>query len=121
MDELHDCPIWWNGKDIIEAAFCEEFMDDHRLKICAVKNVPHTISNIVELLKFYNTGIDLTPQQDRIHLDNGTLYLDGTFTEGKPEIVRSRLPVRYSPNAPQPEHWLRFLHDLLYEDDIPTV
>lgn len=25
MDELLDCPIWWNGKDIVEAAFCEEF------------------------------------------------------------------------------------------------
>ena len=111
MDELRECPIWWNGKDIIEAAFCEEFMDDyqlaydssafftpegrvtdelpmrreiyHRLKICAVKNVPHTISNIVELLKFYNTGIDLTPQQDRIHLVNGTLFLDGTFVPEK--------------------------------------
>ena len=136
MDEQLDCPVWWNGKDIVETAFCEEFMDDHRLtydnsafftsegrmtderplkqeiyhelKVCAVKNVPHTINNIVELLKFYNTGIDLTPQQDRVHLANGTLYLDGTFTEGKPEIVRSRLPIKYNPDAPRPEHWLLF-------------
>ena len=149
MDELRECPIWWNGKDIIEAAFCEEFMDDHqlaydssafftpegrmtdelpmrreiyhRLKICAVKNVPHTISNIVELLKFYNTGINLTPQQDRIHLANGTLYLDGTFVPGKPEIVRSRLPVSFNPDAPQPEHWLHFLSELLEPEDIPTL
>ena len=33
----------------------------------------------------------MAPQQDRVHLANGTLYLDGTFTPGKPEIVRSRL------------------------------
>ena len=74
MDELLDCPIWWNGKDIVEAAFCEEFTRNHQLaydcsafftpeghmtderplkqkiyhelKICAVKNVPHTINNI---------------------------------------------------------------------------
>lgn len=67
MDELLDCPIWWNGKDIVEAAFCEEFTRNHQLaydcsafftpeghmtderplkqkiyhelKICAVKNV----------------------------------------------------------------------------------
>jgi len=149
MDEQLDCPVWWNGKDIVETAFCEEFMDDHRLtydnsafftpegrmtderplkqeiyhelKICAVKNVPHTINNIVELLKFYNTGIDLTPQQDRIHLSNGTLYLDGTFVPGKPEIVRSRLPVSFNPDAPQPEHWLRFLSELLEPEDIPTL
>lgn len=149
MDEQLDCPVWWNGKDIVETAFCEEFMDDHRLtydnsafftpegrmtderplkqeiyhelKVCAVKNVPHTINNIVELLKFYNTGIDLTPQQDRVHLANGTLYLDGTFTEGKPEIVRSRLPIKYNPDAPRPEHWLLFLSELLEPEDILTL
>ncbi len=149
MDEQLDCPVWWNGKDIVETAFCEEFMDDHRLtydnsafftpegrmtderplkqeiyhelKICAVKNVPHTINNIVELLKFYNTGIDLTPQQDRVHLANGTLYLDGTFVTGKPEIVRSRLPVSFNPDVPQPEHWLHFLSELLEPEDIPTL
>ena len=149
MDEQLDCPVWWNGKDIVETAFCEEFMDDHRLtydnsafftpegrmtderplkqeiyhelKVCAVKNVPHTINNIVELLKFYNTGIDLTPQQDRVHLANGTLYLDGTFTEGKPEIVRSRLPIKYNPEAPRPEHWLLFLSELLEPEDILTL
>ena len=149
MDELLDCPIWWNGKDIVEAAFCEEFTRNHQLaydcsafftpeghmtderplkqkiyhelKICAVKNVPHTINNIVELLKFYSTGIDLAPQQDRVHLANGTLYLDGTFVPGKPEIVRSRLPIRYDPDAPRPEKWLRFLHDLFHEEDIPAL
>ena len=149
MDELLDCPIWWHGKDIVEAAFCEEFTRNHQLaydcsafftpeghitderplkqkiyhelKICAVKNVPHTINNIVELLKFYSTGIDLAPQQDRVHLANGTLYLDGTIVPGKPEIVRSRLPIRYDPDAPRPEKWLRFLHDLFHEEDIPAL
>ncbi len=149
MDELLDCPIWWNGKDIVEAAFCEDFIRNHQLgydcnafftpdgrmtdehplkqkiyhelKICAVKNVPHTINNIVELLKFYSTGIDLTPQQDRVHLANGTLFVDGTYVDGKSEVVRSRLPIRYNPDAPRPEKWLRFLHDLLHEEDIPTL
>jgi len=118
MDEPRNCPIWFNGKDILEAVFCEEFMSTHklayennaffttngrmtdelplrreiyrRLKICAVKNIPHTISNIVDLLKFYSNDAALIPQSDRIHLANGTLFLDGTFTEGKPDIVRSR-------------------------------
>ena len=26
MDEPRNCPIWFNGKDILEAVFCEEFM-----------------------------------------------------------------------------------------------
>ena len=149
MDELRDYPIWFNGKDILEAVFCEEFMSTHklacennafftpngrmtdelplrreiyrRLKICAVKNIPHTISNIVDLLKFYSNYAVLTPQADRIHLANGTLFLDGTFVPGKPEIVRSRLPISYNPSAPEPENWLRFLSGLLHEDDIPTL
>ena len=137
MDEPRNCPIWFNGKDILEAVFCEEFMSTHklayennafftpngrmtdelplrreiyrRLKICAVKNIPHTISNIVDLLKFYSNDNALIPQQDRIHLANGTLFLDGTFTEGKPEIVKSRLPISYDPSAPEPVNWLRFI------------
>ena len=36
-------------------------------------------------------------------------------------MVRNRLPVRYNPKAAQPTHWLRFLSDLLYPEDIPTV
>ncbi len=149
MDEPRNCPIWFNGKDILEAVFCEEFMSTHklayennafftpngrmtdelplrreiyrRLKFCAVKNIPHTISNIVDLLKFYSNGAALSPQPDRIHLANGTLFLDGTFAEGKPEIVKSRLPISYNPSAPEPENWLRFLAALLHEDDIPTL
>src|SRR5699024_8613863 len=49
------------------------------------------------------------------------LNLNGSFREGKPEVVRNRLPVRYNPKAAQPTHWLRFLSDLLYPEDIPTV
>ena len=75
----------------------------------------------MDLLKFYSNGAALTPQSDRIHLANGTLFLDGTFTEGKPEIVKSRLPVFYNPSAPESENWLRFLAGLLHEDDIPTL
>ena len=54
-------------------------------------------------------------------LSNGTLLLDGTFTEGRPAIVRSRLPVAYNPNAPAPEIWQNFLDGLLHAEDIPTL
>ena len=142
-------PVWFNGKDINEALFCEEFMHSHLLtydnnaffspkgrltdlvplskeiyrilKVCAVKNVPHTIKNIIELLKLYNTGVEMKPQIDRIHLANGTLFTDGRFEKEKREIVRNRLPVAYDPDAPRPEKWLSFLNDLLYEEDIPTL
>ena len=64
---------------------------------------------------------DFPPEPDRIHLANGTLFLDGTFAEGKPKIVRNRFPVAYKPNAPKPVLWLQFLDGLLYPEDIPTL
>ena len=92
-----------------------------KLKFCAVNNIPRKITNILEVLKLEAQVPDFPPEQDRIHLSNGTLLLDGTFTEGRPAIVRSRLPVAYNPNAPAPEIWQNFLDGLLHAEDIPTL
>ncbi len=73
------------------------------------------------MLKLEALVEDFPPEPDRIHVANGTLLLDGRFIEGKPEIVRSRLPVAYNPNAPAPVLWLNFLDGLLYAEDIPTL
>lgn len=141
--------VWFDGKHINEALFCDDFLSRHKiiytngafftpdgrvtdelplrgeifeeLKCCAVSNIPRKISNIVELMKLAALVEDFPPETDRIHLVNGTLLLDGTFTEGKPEIVRCRLPVAYNPNASTPTHWLAFLDGLLYPEDIPTL
>lgn len=142
-------PIWFDGQNINEALFCEEFLQERKilfsngafftpegrvtddlplrgeiyekLKCCAVNNIPRKISNILEVLKLEAQVADFPPEQDRIHVANGTLMLDGTFVPGKPRIVRSRLPVEYNPDAPEPIVWLRFLNDLLYPEDIPTL
>ena len=87
----------------------------------AALSVARKITGILELLKIMAHVEELPPQDDRIHLQNGTLHLDGTFCPEKREIVRSRFPVAYRPDAPQPETWLRFLEDLLYAEDIPTL
>lgn len=52
------------------------------------------------------------PKPDEIHVQNGTLRIDGSFLAGRPEIVRSRFPVAYNPQAEKPVVWLRFLSDL---------
>ena len=92
-----------------------------KLKFCAVNNIPRKITNILEVLKLEAQVPDFPPEQDRIHLSNGTLLLNGTFTEGRPAIVRSRLPVAYNPDATAPVIWLNFLDGLLYAEDIPTL
>ena len=142
-------PIWFDSKSINEALFCDDFLGRHKiiytngafftpdgrvtddlplrseifdeLRCCAVSNIPRKISNIVELMKLAALLEDFPPEADRIHLANGTLMLDGSFTEGKPEIVRCRLPVAYNPGAPTPARWLAFLDGLLYPEDIPTL
>ena len=142
-------PMWFDGQNINEALFCEEFLQERRiifangafftpdgrvtddlplrgeiydkLKFCAVNNIPRKITNILEVLKLEAQVPDFPPEQDRIHLSNGTLLLNGTFTEGRPAIVRSRLPVVYNPDAPAPVIWLNFLNGLLHAEDIPTL
>ena len=144
-----DSPVWFDGKGINEALFCDDFLSKHKiiftngafftpegrvtdelplrgeifeeLKCCAVSNIPRKISNIVELMKLAALVEDFPPEADRIHLCNGTLFLDGRFVEGKSDIVRNRFPVAYHPNAQKPVLWLQFLDGLLYPEDIPTL
>ena len=144
-----DAPIWFDGTNINEALFCDEFLSSRKiifangafftpdgrvaddlplrgeiyeeLKCCAVNNIPRKITNILEVMKLAAHVEDFTPEADRVHLANGTLKLDGSFTEGRPTIVRSRLPVAYRPDAPAPVRWLSFLDGLLYAEDIPTL
>lgn len=142
-------PVWFDGQNINEALFCEEFLQERRiifanrafftpngrvtddiflrsevyekLKSYTISSVPQKIKSIMELLKLEAMVEDFPPQPDRIHVANGTLLLDGRFSEGKTEIVQSRLPVSYNPNAPVPVLWLSFLNGLLYPEDIPTL
>ena len=142
-------PAWFKKGFFNESLFCDDFLSTHQLlyvngafftpdgrmtdtmplrseifemmREYVGANLAKKVSNVVDVLKLAAQVEDFTPVTDRIALANGTLYLDGTFQEGKPEIVRNRLPVKYDPKAAQPVHWLRFLSDLLYPEDIPTV
>ena len=55
-----------------------------------------------------------------VYVANGTYRLDKGFLPEK-QLCRYRLPVNYNPEAPTPEKWLKFLSELLYEEDIPTL
>ena len=142
-------PVWFKKGFFNESLFCDDFLSTHQLLYsngafftpdgrmvdpmplrCEIfemmreyvgANLAKKVTNVVDVLKLAAQVEDFPPVTDRIALANGTLYLDGTFQEGKPEIVRNRLPVKYDPKAVQPVHWLQFLSDLLYPEDIPTV
>jgi len=144
-----DFPAWFDGKDVNEAAFCREFLSKNKLiyadnafftpdgrltdpllllkekiyaelECCAAKNILRTISNIVEIMKLAAHAESFPPKPDEIHVQNGTLRIDGSFLAGRSGIVRSRFPIDYNPQAGKSVVWLRFLSDLLYPEDIPT-
>ena len=147
--QLSNYPVWFDGTNINEAVFCEEFLHTHKilfannvfftpegrvtddlplrgeifesLKHYAINNVPRKVTNILEVMKLAAYTEDFPPEANKIHLANGTLYIDGTFIPEKPDIVRMRLPVNYNPDAPEASTWLSFLDQLLYPEDIPTL
>ncbi len=82
--------------------------------------VSQTVDQIFKALKLAAYAEPLPMQEDRIHVANGTCYLDGTFSEEK-EYCYNRLPVSYQADAPVPERWLRFLSELLEPEDIITL
>ena len=149
MDEqTNPVPKWVDGKKINEALFCREFLKDHpmiavdgtffctegritdesklkreileRIEPYATSGLSRKVQNILDALRLMCYSEPLPIQTDRIHVANGTLFLDGTFKEEK-EFCMNRLPVSYNPDTPKPEKWLAFLEQLLYPEDIPTL
>lgn len=141
-------PEWVDGKKINEVLFCREFLEEHPmvsvggafftveglvsdenlLKKQIYDKIKHHIttglwkkvSNLVEVLRM-ECCIDVLPlHEDRIHVVNGTVFLDGGFSENK-DFCRNRLPVAYNPDAAEPIQWIAFLSQLLYPEDIPTL
>ena len=143
-----DFPAWYDGKAINETMFCEEFLaqypmvsvndtfftkngrvtDENQLKKLiydqikpyVTGGIARKITGILDVLRVECYSLGLPLYQDRIHVANGTLYLDGRFLDQK-DFCRNRLPVAYTPNAPQPVKWLHFLSQLLTAEDIPTL
>nr|WP_297872297.1 DUF5906 domain-containing protein [uncultured Oscillibacter sp.] len=145
---MEDWPAWFDGKKINEVLFSEEFLQDHpmlcihdvffttegrvtdetmlkkeildRIKSYVTSGVAKRAANLLDALRMECWSPPLPVYQDRVHVANGTLFLNGTFSEKK-DFCINRLPVRYVPDALPPVKWLAFLTDLLVPDDILTL
>ena len=146
--ERNEPPRWMQDKHFNEVLFCEDFLAEYPM-VCVGGSfftvegrvaeeegirkqiyemlLPHFTSgtarratSLLETLKLEAYTPELPIQEDRIHVANGTLFLNGEFRTEK-EFCRNRLPIRYDPNAPQPVIWLRFLSDLLEPEDVLTL
>lgn len=142
-------PEWTDGDGkIFEAVFAEEYIKKRPMKCIhgrlftvdgmiedegALKNeiygcikdyvqtnLAKRVSSILQSIKIAAYSEPLPAQSDRIHVSNGTLFTDGSFTEEK-EFCMNRLPVIYSTEAKEPVVWLKFLSQLLHDEDILTL
>lgn len=141
-------PEWLAGDKINELEFCKAFLEQHPM-ICihgtffttdgrvtdenklkkeilswispyVFSGIPKKIINLLDTMRVLAYSEPLPTYADRIFLANGTYYLSGEFEESR-DFCMNRLPVAYNPDAPEPVQWLKFVSQLLYEDDIPTL
>ena len=126
-NEQQEAPIWLHRDTIDEVLFCEEFLSEHPMvhmnrKFFGadgwISDEGSIRSEIYQKLKPYiHTGLAkkmpalfdvlkseaycaaLPAHEDRIHVANGTLFVDRGLSEEK-EVCVSRLPVAYLPDAP---------------------
>lgn len=142
------CPDWFDGERIDEMMFCQDFLAKHPMKCVrdrlftvdgavederqigqlilreisgyVTANLAKRVSNLLASIKLLAYSPPLPIETDRIHVANGTCFMDGQFSPEK-DFCNNRLTVAYRPDAPSPERWLRFLSELLYPEDIPTL
>lgn len=143
-----DQPDWlFDGTKVNEVMFCDEFTERYPMKYIdnsfvtadgiipaekvaalvsdmltpyVVTGVARRVKNIVDYLKLYCHADTLEVCGDEIRVLNGVLKTSGRFIERK-DFCSHRMKVRYSPSRKPPEVFLKFLHDMLEDEDILTL
>ena len=86
-----------------EGSLKQEIFDD--ISEWKDTGVARKVEDLLKSIKMMAYAEDIPLRYDRIHVANGTWYLDGHFSEDK-EYCRNRLDVAYNPSANAPEVWL---------------
>ncbi len=141
-------PMWINESGAIdEVQFCDDFIRANELQyinghfygvdglleddyVKAVifeeispyvkQRIDNKVKALFGALKSYTYSPPPRPDENKIHVQNGTLNTKGTFIQQK-EFCFTRLNVAYDSRAKKPEKWLDFLNDLLIPEDIITL
>ena len=147
-ERITTVPEWFDGKKINEVQFCQEFLEEQPMKCIQGRfftvdglvddeeslkmeiygwikdhtccGIAKKATQLLDALRLACYSPPLPVQLDRIHVANGTYFLDGRFTEEK-EYCMNRLKVQYDPNASVPEKWISFVNALLTETDVLTL
>ena len=128
-------PEWYDGRHINEVLFCQQFLDKHPMKCvrgrlftvdgliedegqignlileeisgCLTSGLSKVVTNLLASIKLQAYSPPLPIETDRIHVANGTYFMDGSFTANK-SYCNNRLAVAYNPDAPTPKKWLQY-------------
>ena len=137
----------YKRQHINEVLFCQQFLEKHPMKCVRgrlftvdgliedegqignlileeisgvlTSGLSKVVTNLLASIKLQAYSPPLPIETDRIHVANGTYFMDGSFTADK-SYCNNRLTVAYNPDAPTPKKWLQFLSELLQQEDIPT-
>ncbi|MDY4435953.1 MAG: phage/plasmid primase, P4 family, partial [Candidatus Flemingibacterium sp.] len=140
---------WWNGKKLDTTAFCREYLKSHDIRCingafftpdgyCQTEDIKaeiyglikdyvrsfpaQTAGNIVENLKIEAKSKELLVDENLIHFANGTYNASTCLKTDEKLFCRNRLPVDYTGvTAKAPEHWMRFVNELLEPEDVKTL
>ena len=141
-------PDWYDGRHINEVLFCQQFLEKHPMKCVRgrlftvdgmiedegqignlileeisgvlTSGLSKIVTNLLASIKLQAYSPPLSIETDRIHVANGTYFMDGSFTADK-SYCNNRLTVAYNSNASEPKRWMQFLSELLQPEDIPTL
>lgn len=150
LEEEEECECPWvdsKGK-VRETAYCQYLLEKHPMMCLKQKlfdqngevdedalpyevhsdlrdfvldNLAKKEKQVLDALRIETYTPEWKPQLDRIHLQNGTYFLDERVFVPEKELCLNRLPVEYQPDAPAPTKWLEFLDGLLIPEDILTL
>ncbi len=129
-------PEWYDGRHINEVLFCQQFLEKHPMKCVRgrlftvdgliedegqignlileeisgvlTSGLSKVVTNLLASIKLQAYSPPLPIETDRIHVANGTYFMDGSFTANK-SYCNNRLTVAYNPDAPTPKKWLQWL------------
>ena len=148
LEQKLETPLWLSDKGVInEVQFCKEFSElypmlyiDNKFitvdgvisidKVSALvgnmiipyvyTNLSRKVKSVIEALKLYCYKDKLPACADEIHVMNGIVKASGRFMPEK-TFCMNRLNVRYSQTMKKPVVFLRFLGDMLEDEDILTL
>ncbi|MDO4459477.1 MAG: phage/plasmid primase, P4 family [Clostridia bacterium] len=84
-------------------------------------NLAKKVKDVYDAMMIINTEEDLPLETDKLHVKNGTYYLESGEFKPQKFICRNRLAVDYNPSCPAPAKFMEFMSQLFHEEDIPTV